>query len=105
MRYIRLGQHSSTGCPVVTSPCADTMYIGEVELFTASASADYIDSTSTTTTADSSAASHGDALPIDGSTATWWESGSSGTSASLELDLGASAPFYDELGYINVFNR
>jgi hypothetical protein len=81
------------------------MYIGEVELFTAGASADYIDATSTTTTADSSAASHGDALSIDGSTATWWESGASGAAAALQLDLGAAAPYYDELGYINVYNR
>jgi hypothetical protein len=69
------------------------------------ASSDYIRAGGVTATADSSVAGHGPALAADDNPLTWFGSGSSGSSASLQLDVGSAGPFYDELTNITVFNR
>ncbi len=105
MRYIRLGYYQSAGCPA--SSCgATTLNIGEVQMFDLLNSYDYINASSAAATADSSTAGQGPELAADDDPATWFGSGSSGASASLELDLGASnGPHYDSLANITVYNR
>ena len=103
MRYIRLGQHQSAGCP--TSSCGPTtLNIGEVQMFDDSG-LDYINATSTTATADSSISGHGPELAHDDDPLAWFGSASSGASASLELDVGSNGPYYDEVANISVYNR
>jgi hypothetical protein len=48
---------------------------------------------------------HSPSLAIDDDPSTWFGSGSTGTRAWLELDLGTKAPYYDTLANITVYNR
>ncbi len=101
---MRLGYYQAAGCPA--SSCgATTLHVGEVQMFDAYASSDYLTSSSVTATADSSLAGHGPALAADDDPLTWFGSASSGSGASLELDVGSAGPYYDELANITVYNR
>jgi hypothetical protein len=74
-------------------------------MFDVYASSDYLTSSSVTATADSSLVGHGPALAADNDKLTWFGSASSGSSASLELDVGSAGPYYVDLKNITVFNR
>ena len=104
MRYIRLGYYDSANCPA--SSCGTTtLFIGEVQMFDKYSSIDYINATSTTATADSSTAGHGPELGHDDDLLAYFASASSAAGASLELDVGPSGPYYEDVANITIFNR
>ena len=66
---------------------------------------DYVNS-STTATADSNVAAQSPALAADDNPLTWFGSNAAAPAdASLQLDVGNTGPYYDELTNVTVFNR
>jgi hypothetical protein len=105
VRYIRLGYYASAGCP--PSSCGTTtLNVGEVQMFDNFHGFDFVNSSSTTATADSSLAAQGAALAADDDPLTWFGSNAAASAdASLELDVGNTGPYYDELNNVTVYNR
>ena len=63
---------------------------------------DFVNSTSTTATGDSYVSGQGPELAADDDPLTWFGSATSGATATLELDVGSTGPYYDELANITV---
>ena len=105
VRYLRLAGHDqSDECP--PSSCGSiTLNIGEVEMFDVNNGVDYINISSTTVTADSNISGQGPDFAADDDISTWFGSGSIGATASLELDVGTSGPYFEDLANISVFSR
>jgi hypothetical protein len=68
--------------------------------------ANFVSASGTAATADSSTASHGPALAVDGNSATWFASAGAEAAAWLRLDLGAAGgPYFEELRNVTVTGR
>ena len=103
VRYLRFGQYN-TSC--TTSSCGtNALNIAEVELFDTLGSPDYINSSTTTATADSTEGVQLPGLSVDDTFTTWFGSGSSGSISSLQLDIGTIGPYYEDLQNMTIHNR
>jgi hypothetical protein len=79
-----------------------------VQLFTTTDPADLINSTTTTATSDSvftdaGSVLHPETLSIDDTLGTWFGSNSQNNASWLELDLGSTAPYYENMFNVTMF--